>query len=130
MLKTALRTSLATIAISVAAATFAYAASPTQTVTTTKGPALADAKGMTLYTFDKDANGKSACNGPCVGNWPALKAESSEQPADGYAVIVRDDGGKQRAYKGKTLYTFVKDQKPGDVNGDGFLNGAWHIAKP
>ena len=33
-------------------------------------------------------------------------------------------------YKGKPLYTFAKDQKPGDVSGDGFLNGAWHLAMP
>ena len=33
-----------------------------------------DAKGMTLYTFDKDAGGKSACNGPCATNWPPLMA--------------------------------------------------------
>ena len=28
--------------------------------------------------------------------------------------------------------TFVlkKDKKPGDITGDGFLNGAWHIAQP
>ncbi|WP_407160812.1 hypothetical protein [Bradyrhizobium sp. STM 3557] len=23
-----------------------------------------------------------------------------------------------------------KDQKPGNITGDGFLNGAWHLAKP
>ena len=33
-----------------------------------------DAKGMTLYTFDKDTAGKSACNGPCAANWPPLMA--------------------------------------------------------
>jgi len=30
----------------------------------------------------------------------------------------------------KPLYTFKKDTAPGETNGDGFLNGAWHIAKP
>ena len=35
-----------------------------------------------------------------------------------------------RAYKGKPLYTFAKDQKAGDITGDGFLNGAWHLATP
>ncbi len=47
-----------------------------------------------------------------------------------FTVITRDDGGKQWAYKGKPLYTWQKDQKPGDITGDGFLNGAWHIAQP
>lgn len=108
----------------------AYAAPPTKTGTTAKGPALTDGKGMTLYTFDKDSGGKSACNGPCATNWPVLKAAASDKPGEGYTVITRDDGSKQWAYKGKPLYTFVKDKKPGDVTGDGFLNGAWHIAQP
>ena len=36
----------------------------------TKNGMLVDSKGMTLYTFDKDAGGKSACNGGCAANWP------------------------------------------------------------
>ena len=36
--------------------------------------ALTDAKGMTLYTFDKDTPGKSACNEPCAASWPPLMA--------------------------------------------------------
>jgi len=85
---------------------------------------------MTLYTFDKDADGKSACNGPCATNWPVLKAEAGDAAGDGYTIITRDDGSRQWAYKGKPLYTFAKDQKPGDITGDGFLNGAWHLAMP
>jgi hypothetical protein len=37
---------------------------------------LVGANGMTLYTFDKDAGGKSVCNGPCATNWPPLMAEA------------------------------------------------------
>jgi predicted lipoprotein with Yx(FWY)xxD motif len=117
-------------AISLAAISAASAAPPTQTGTTAKGSTLTDTKGMSLYTFDKDADGKSACNGPCAANWPALKAEASDAAGDGYTVIARDDGSKQWAYKGKPLYTFTKDQKAGDIIGDGFLNGAWHLAQP
>ncbi|WP_225973426.1 COG4315 family predicted lipoprotein [Polynucleobacter paneuropaeus] len=46
-----------------------------------------------------------------------------------YSVITRDDGKKQLAYKGMPLYFWVKDTKPGDKTGDGFLNGAWKIVK-
>jgi len=94
-----------------------------------KGKALVDAKGMTLYSFDKDANGKSACNGPCAKNWPPLVAASGMAMGD-WTMITREDGTKQWAYKGKPLYVFAKDAKPGDTMGDGFLNGAWHIATP
>jgi len=125
-----IRTSLAAIALSAFAVTLAYGAPPAKTATTSKGPTLVDAKGMTLYTFDKDTDGKSACNGACATNWPALKAESGAQPADDYTIIARDDGTLQWAYKGKPLYTWTKDTKPGDTTGDGFLNGAWHVAQP
>ena len=50
--------------------------------------------------------------------------------AGDWTVVVRDDGLKQWAYKGKPVYTWVKDTKPGDTTGDGFNNGVWHIAKP
>lgn len=120
--------------VSSAALLFATAAlaqnAPTKTGESAKGKVLTDATGMTLYTFDKDAGGKSACNGPCANNWPPLMASTDSKPAGAYTVITRDDGGKQWAYKGKPLYKWQKDQKPGDITGDGFLNGAWHIAQP
>ncbi|GIQ78648.1 hypothetical protein [Bradyrhizobium sp. RD5-C2] len=126
-----MKTTLAlAIAASFALASAALAAPPTKTGTTAKGSVLTDAKGMTLYTFDKDTEGKSACNGPCATNWPVLKAEASDKAEGGYTIIARDDGSKQWAYKGKPLYTFAKDQKAGDTTGDGFLNGAWHLAQP
>ena len=115
-------------AMSFAAMSAASAAPPTKTGSTSKGPTLTDGKGMSLYTFDKDSGGKSACNGPCATNWSIVKA--GDQASDNYTIIARDDGSKQWAYKGKPLYTFAKDQKAGDITGDGFLNGAWHLAQP
>src|ERR1700756_1251047 len=106
-------------AMSVAFASAAFAAPPTKTGTTAKGSVLTDAKGMTLYTFDKDSEGKSACNGTCATNWPVLKAEASDKADGGYTIITRDDGSKQWAHRGKPLYTFAKDQKAGDITGDG-----------
>jgi predicted lipoprotein with Yx(FWY)xxD motif len=101
-----------------------------KTADTPKGKTFVDAKGMTLYTFDKDAGGKSMCNGPCAENWPPLPAADDAKPTADMTIVVRDDGKKMWAYKGKPLYTFKKDTAPGQTNGDGFLNGAWHMAKP
>lgn len=86
---------------------------------------------MTLYTFAKDAagSGKSVCNGPCAANWPPLLVDGSPVVTGDYSVITREDGKKQLAYKGMPLYFWVKDTKPGDKTGDGFLNGAWKIVK-
>jgi predicted lipoprotein with Yx(FWY)xxD motif len=90
---------------------------------------LTNSAGMTLYTFDRDSAGKSACNGQCAANWPPLMAQGGATDSGNYSVVTRDDGSKQWAYKGKPLYTWAKDQKPGDKSGDG-VNNVWHIAKP
>lgn len=90
---------------------------------------LTNAAGMTLYTFDKDSGSKSACNGPCAANWPPLMATDGDQASGDYSVITRDDGSKQWAYKGKPLYLWVKDRKPGEKTGDG-VNKVWHVATP
>ena len=120
--------------LAVAAASFATVAlaqiAPTKTGESAKGKVLTDEKGMTLYVFDKDADGKSACNGPCATNWPPLMASGDAKAEGGYTIITRDDGGKQWAYKGKPLYTWTKDTKAGDVTGDGVAGNTWHIATP
>ena len=91
---------------------------------------LVGGSGMTLYVFDRDAagSGKSVCNGPCATNWPPLMATSSDAASGDWSVIARDDGAKQWAHKGKPLYFWAKDQKPGDRTGDGF-NNVWRVAK-
>ena len=111
-------------------ATLAFAQMPAKTGDSALGKVLVDAKGMTLYTFDKDSGGKSACNGPCATNWPPLMADADAKPSGDWTIITRDGGGKQWAYKTKPLYTWAKDTKAGDTTGDGVLNGAWHAAKP
>lgn len=108
----------------------AFAQTPVQIGHTAKGSTLVDAHGMTLYTFDKDPAGKSACNGPCAQNWPPLKASAAEPGTGDYATITRADGTQQWSYKSKPLYTWSKDRAPGDITGDGFLNNTWHVAQP
>jgi len=97
--------------------------------TTSLGPTLVDAKGMTLYTNGNDTiPGKSTCNGPCATNWPPLTAAADAAPMGDWTVVTRDDNTKQWAYKGKPLYTYRTDAKEGDVTGDG--RGKWAAAKP
>jgi predicted lipoprotein with Yx(FWY)xxD motif len=95
-----------------------------------KGGMLVNAGGMTLYTFDKDAAGKSNCNGQCAANWPPVMATGDAKAMGDWTIVTRDDGGKQWAYKGKPLYLWVKDTKPGDTTGEGVANNTWHVAKP
>lgn len=106
-------------------------AAPNAPPARTSDGGLTNPAGMTLYTFDRDAanSGRSVCNGPCGVNWPAFTPGSTTTAPDDWAIITRDDGSKQWAFKGKPLYTFAKDAKPGDKTGDGF-NNAWHVARP
>jgi len=89
---------------------------------------LTNTAGMTLYTFDKDAGGKSMCSGPCAANWPPLMTGADGKASGDWSIVTRDDGAKQWAYKGKPVYLWAKDTKPGDKTGDGF-NNVWHAVK-
>lgn len=91
-------------------------------------PAYADAKGMTLYIYDKDVEpGKSACAGDCAKAWPAFAAPADAKPFGDWTLVARADGSKQWAVKGKPLYRSAKDGQLGDANGNGADN-AWHVA--
>jgi predicted lipoprotein with Yx(FWY)xxD motif len=107
----------------------AQSAEPAKVADTAKGKVLADARGMTLYTFDRDSAGTSACTGQCALNWPPLLAPADAKPVGSWTIITRPDGGKQWAYKGKPLYGWARDGKPGDVTGDG-VNNVWRVATP
>jgi predicted lipoprotein with Yx(FWY)xxD motif len=119
-----IRNGIAVLIVGLAVAGIAFAQAPAKKM----GGMMTNNAGMTLYTFDKDAGGKSACNGPCAGNWPPLMAGADDKASGDWSVIARDDGSKQWAYKGKPLYLWSKDQKPGDMTGDG-NNGIWHVVK-
>ncbi|MBK6007737.1 hypothetical protein JJB11_16680 [Ramlibacter ginsenosidimutans] len=92
---------------------------------------LVGSNGMTLYTFDRDpmGAGKSMCNGGCATNWPPLMATAADTGSGDWSVVVRDDGSRQWAWRGKPVYYWAKDTKPGDRTGDGF-NNMWHAARP
>jgi predicted lipoprotein with Yx(FWY)xxD motif len=91
---------------------------------------LVGSNGMTLYTFDRDAAnaGKSACNGPCATLWPPLMAKAGDQPSGAWTIVVRDDGSRQWAYKGKPVYFYQNDKQAGDKTGDNFRD-VWHTVK-
>lgn len=90
--------------------------------------AYADARGMAVYTSDNDtAPGKSSCNSECAQLWPAVKAPADAGSFGDWSVVTRDDGSKQWALHGKPLYTYSKDEKPGDGSGNG-VDSAWHLA--
>ena len=89
---------------------------------------LANRDGRTLYTFDKDAPGKSNCSGGCLAAWPAFTVSNPALAGGDFSIVTRDDGVQQWAYRGKPLYFFGGDAKAGDANGDK-QGGVWHAIR-
>ncbi|MBP2236964.1 putative lipoprotein with Yx(FWY)xxD motif [Sinorhizobium kostiense] len=117
------------IAISFASTAAALAAPPVKTVESEKGPVLAAANGMTLYTYRDDQKGVSACYDQCAKNWPPFLVEADATAEGVYSIVERKDGSKQWAKDGMPLYFWIKDKKTGDVTGDG-VKGEWDVARP
>lgn len=98
---------------------------------------LVNSTGRTLYLFKADVGMQSACAGACVTKWPPLLTTGKPTAEAGLnasriATITRSDGTRQVTYNGHPLYLFVKDQKPGDVKGQGVIafGAAWFALSP
>ena len=105
--------------------------------TTTVGKVIVAANGRTLYLFGKDRNGKSACTGQCAAFWPPLITKGKPAVRAGAKASLigttrRADGRLQVTYKHHPLYTFAKDTKKGQTNGEGItaFGGQWHAVSP
>ena len=91
------------------------------------GWAITDPKGMTLYFYLKDSLGKSTCTAVCSKMSPPAVASGDAPTGGNWSAIVRDDGSRQWAYRGRPLYRSLRDSAPGDTNADEF-NGLWRVA--
>jgi predicted lipoprotein with Yx(FWY)xxD motif len=96
------------------------------------GKVLVDSRGHTLYLFQPDTARMSKCSGACAVAWPPLHATGTPTAGMGLnasrlGTIARSDGTQQVTYNGHPLYGFVKDQKPGQANGQGVtaFGGSW-----
>jgi predicted lipoprotein with Yx(FWY)xxD motif len=87
--------------------------------------------GRTLYSLSAETHGRFICTGSCLKDWLPLTVPAGSRPTGPVRLgtIVRPDGRTQVTYKGKPLYRFDDDRKPGDVKGEGFKDvGTWHAA--
>jgi len=87
---------------------------------------LTDTAGRVLYIFDKDSDGRSVCNDACAALWPPFTAAAGASAKGALSLVRRDDGSLQWAHRGKPLYFYAPDVKPGQVTGDG-AGGVWHV---
>jgi predicted lipoprotein with Yx(FWY)xxD motif len=102
----------------------AWAAGPA----TERNGVLADSKGMTLYTFKKDAPSISNCYDACAKAWPPFIAKQGASASGDFSLVERKDGGQQWAYKSMPLYYYAGDAAPGDTTGDGSGN-VWTVVR-
>jgi predicted lipoprotein with Yx(FWY)xxD motif len=99
------------------------------------GKILVDGRSRTLYLFEKDKNGKSACSGDCAKNWPPLLTKGKATASGGVkssllGTTKRSDGTTQVTYNKHPLYTFVVDNnKPGSTKGEGVdaFGAEWYV---
>ena len=101
------------------------------------GRILVNSRGHTLYLFEKDRKGKSACAGQCATFWPPLIADGKPSAAAGAKASLlgttkRADGRLQVTYNRHPLYTFLKDKKKGQTNGEGLkaFGAEWYAVSP
>lgn len=127
---------VATAAV-IAIAALSSASGSTSAVTTVKSghalgkTVLVNRAGRTLYSLSAETNGRFICTGSCVSTWRPLLVRRGQRPTGAVALktIRRPTGQIQVTYRGKPLYTFAGDQKPGDAKGEGFKDvGVWHAA--
>lgn len=122
---------VATFALFLALGSAAQAASLTRAVHVVEGTEthvyLGTQFGQTLYTFDLDANGQSACNQACAEKWPPLLVSGADAAslAAPYGTITRSSGLKQVTFQNKPIYTYHLDHAEGDDKGDG-VGSVWH----
>lgn len=105
--------------------------------TTPLGKIVVDSRGRSLYLFEADRKGKSACYGACAKLWPPVLVVGKPKAGPGaraalLGIVKRKDGKAQATYRGHPLYRFFKDTKRGQVKGQGldFFGGEWYVLTP
>ena len=101
------------------------------------GAMLVDAEGRSLYLWEADQDGTSACDGPCADAWPPVTTIGEPKAGDGVDAKLlgtskRADGTLGVTYNGHPLYYFQGDAEAGQANGqgsDGF-GAPWWVVSP
>jgi len=101
------------------------------------GKVVADSRGRTLYLFEKDTRGHSACSGACAAYWPPLLTHGKPIAVGGakralLGTIKRANGARQVTYAGHPLYRYLLDTKRGETLGEGstLFGAGWDALTP
>lgn len=74
-----------------------------------------DASGRTLLSFDQDRAERSRCVGACAREFVPLHPLPGARPSGDWSLLHRQDGSLQWAYQSHPLYTWVREQTPGEL---------------
>ena len=128
---------LAGLGTASAASDSASSSAAVSTAKTGLGKVIVNGRGHTLYLFEKDKRGRSACSGACAGYWPPLIAHGKPIASGGakqslLGTIKRSNGARQVTYAGHPLYTYVLDTKRGQTLGEGstLFGAGWDALAP
>lgn len=98
------------------------------------GSALVGSQGRTLYLFEADSSGRSACSGACASAWPPDIVTGMPHAGSGaqqalLGTIKRPDGSMQVTYNGHPLYYFSGDGGAGSAKGQGVkaFGADWYV---
>jgi predicted lipoprotein with Yx(FWY)xxD motif len=95
---------------------------------------LVNRNGLTLYSLSVERRGRFICTDQsCLSLWTPLVVPKGTTPTGALhlGTVRRPDGRTQVSYRGRPVYTFTQDRKPGDVKGNGFKDvGVWRPASP
>ena len=101
------------------------------------GRIIVDGRGRTLYLFEKDKRGHSACSGACAMYWPPVITRGKPIAGQGVktsllGTIRRANGARQVTYAGHPLYRYLLDTKSGQTNGEGLqdFGAGWDVLSP
>jgi predicted lipoprotein with Yx(FWY)xxD motif len=94
---------------------------------------LTAANGHTLYSLSVEKGGRFVCtkSSECLGIWHPLliPADSTPKGPVKLGTVERPEGGVQVTFRGRPLYSFAADNKPGQTKGNGLKDvGTWHPA--
>jgi predicted lipoprotein with Yx(FWY)xxD motif len=99
---------------------------------TSLGRVVVDARGRTVYLLTADTHNHATCDAGCQQYWPPVPAGRGSGITAKVASTALPGGGSTATVGGWPVYTYVGDQAPGDVTGEGVATygGIWYAISP
>ena len=91
---------------------------------TSIGRMLTSDKNESVYSFEDDTATSSACESKCLANWRPVVAPALARDQGEWSLFERSPGVLQWVFRGKPLYTHLRDQSSWSLEGSD--SPGWH----